>query len=111
METILPEQSIPGRGGEDDTTRATARLPGLDIEIVHRRAADAEHISVHLQAVPSFDAFGRFFENTNPFAFWAEAAQLMWLPFLPFCAPWLGASRALTLPRRVDEAPPTSPEA
>jgi hypothetical protein len=28
---------------EDDTTRATARLPGLEIEIVHR-------ISINLQA-------------------------------------------------------------
>ena len=94
---------------EDDTTRATARLPGLDIEIVHRRAPHAEQISVHLQAMPSFEAFGHFLEN-NPFAFWAEAAQLMWLPLLSLYAPWLGGSRALAAPRRVDEAPPTSPE-
>ena len=40
----------------------TARLSGLDIEIVHRRspARDAEQISINLQAVPSFEA--------NPFA-------------------------------------------
>lgn len=92
---------------EDDTTRATARLPGLDIEITHRRTPNAEHISVHMQAMPSFEAFGRFFENANPFAFWAQAAQLMWMPFLP----WLGATRALNPPRTLDEAPPTSPEA
>ena len=91
---------------EDDTTRATARLPGLDIEIVHRRGPNAEQISVHLQATPSFDAFGRFLESANPFAFWAQAAQLMWLPFLP----WLSATRTLMPPRRLDEAPPTSPE-
>lgn len=95
---------------EDDTTRATARLPGLDIEIVHRRAAGAEQISVHLQAVPSFEAFGRFFDNANPFGLWAEAAQFMWLPFLPWFGPWLAAARALTPPRKVDEAPPTIPE-
>ena len=39
---------------EDNTTRATARLPGLDIEIIHRRspAAEVEQISINLQAVP-----------------------------------------------------------
>jgi hypothetical protein len=100
----VSDQPIPDQH-DDDTTRATARLPGFDIEIVHRRAPDAEQISVHMQAMPSFAAFGRFLENANPFAFWTEAAQLMWLPFLP----WLGATRAL-LPPKVDEAPPTSPE-
>ena len=41
---------------EDDTMRATAILPGLEIEIVHRRSpgGDAEQISINLQAVPSF---------------------------------------------------------
>jgi hypothetical protein len=37
-------------------------LPGLDIEIVHRRSpsGDTEQILINLQAVPSFEAFGRF---------------------------------------------------
>jgi len=76
-----------------DATRATARLPGLEIEIVHRRApdGDAEQISINLQAVPSFEAFGRFLEGGNPFAFWTHAAQLAWLP-------WVEASRAFMLP-------------
>jgi hypothetical protein len=83
----LPNQPI-----EDDTTRATAHLPGLEIEIIHRRSpgADAEQISIHLQAVPSFEAFGRF-QAANPFAFWVQAAQMAWLP-------WLGAARTLMLP-------------
>ena len=70
----------------EDTTRATAHLPGLDIEIAHRRSptADAEQISISLQAVPSFEAFGRFLQTANPFAFWVQAAQLAWFP-------WLGA--------------------
>ena len=78
---------------EHDTTRATARLPGLEIEIVHRRlpGTDSEQISINLQATPSFEAFGRFLETANPFAFWAQAAQMAWLP-------WLGAARALMLP-------------
>jgi hypothetical protein len=67
---------------EDDATRATARLPGLEIEVVHRRlpGGDAEEISINLQAVPSFEAFGRFLETANPFAFWAQVAQMAWLP-------------------------------
>jgi hypothetical protein len=90
MEMTLAERNT------DDTTRATAHLPGLDIEIVHRRSpsADAELISIHLQAVPSFEAFGRFLEGANPFAFWVRAAQLAWQP-------WLGAAGAL-LPRDAD---------
>ena len=74
------------------TTRATARLPGLDIEIMHRRAVegDAEQISINLRAAPSFEAFGRTLELTNPFAFWAQAAQLAWLP-------WLETARTLAL--------------
>ena len=89
----------------DDATRATAHLPGLDIEIVHRRSpqADAEQISIHLQATPSFEAFGRFLEATSPFLFWAKAAQLMWQP-------WLGAARALTPPAGADNTLPKPPE-
>ncbi len=45
---------------EDATKQAIARLPGLEIEIVHqRRSPDAEQISVQLRAVPSFEALGR----------------------------------------------------
>ncbi len=83
----------------DDTARdngavtATARLPGLAIEIVHRRApdGDAEQISIHLQARPSFQAFGRFADTMNPFAFWAQAMQMAWLP-------WLAAAQVLGAP-------------
>ena len=48
---------------EDATTRATARLPGLEIEIVHQRPSpDGEQISIHLRAAPSFEAFGQWLE-------------------------------------------------
>jgi hypothetical protein len=93
---------------EIDARRATARLPGLDIEIVHRRSpgGDAEQISINLQAVPSFEAFGRFVESANAFAFWAQAMQMAWLP-------WRAAAQAmlppgLTLPQV--EAPLHSPD-
>ena len=92
---------MPDRPIEDDTTRATARLPGLDIEIVHRRSpnADFEQISINLQAAPSFEAFGRLLETANPLAFWAKAAQMAWLP-------WLGATRMLTAAQeRANERP------
>jgi hypothetical protein len=31
--------------------------------------------------VPSFEAFGRFVDSANPFAFWVQAAQMAWLPW------------------------------
>jgi hypothetical protein len=93
---------VPDRQNEDDAMRATAHLPGLDIEIMHRKlpAAEGEQISINLQAMPSFEAFGRFLETLNPFVFWAQAVQLMWLP-------WLNTARVLMPPMN---APPTQPE-
>lgn len=85
---ILPKQI------DANSTRATARFPGLEIEIAHSRSpsGDAEQISINLQAVPSFEAFGQFLQSANPFAFWIQAAQLAWFP-------WLGGAGALLLPR------------
>ena len=90
----MSEFDDTARAQDSDATTATARLPGLAIEIVHRRAPDggAEQISINLQALPSFAAFGRFAEGMNPFAFWAQAMQMAWLP-------WLAAAEALALPR------------
>ena len=94
------------RSDDNHATRAAARLPGLEIEIVHRRSpgADVEAFSINQQAMPSFEAFGRFLGTANPLAFWAHALQLAWLP-------WLGATRALTLPWNAGAAlqPPESP--
>ena len=77
--------------------RATARLPGLDIDVVHRRSpgGDRQEISINLQAVPSFADFGRFLEAANPFVFWAGATRLT----------WLGAARALMLPSKPAPTP------
>ena len=79
-----------------DTTKASARLPGLDVDIMHRRSpdGDAEQITITLQAMPSFEAFGSWLEAANPFAFWARAAQLAWLP-------WLEAARIAAQPARL----------
>jgi hypothetical protein len=86
---------------EGNTTRATARLPGLDIEIIHRRSLndEAEQISINLHAMPSFEAFGWFLETTNPFALWAQAVQLAWLP-------WLNVARSVSLPSSIAPTPP-----
>src|SRR5262249_16379346 len=86
---------------EADATTATAHLPGVDIEIVHGGSpdGDAEQISINLQAVPSFEAFGRFLESGGPFAFWAQAARLPWFP-------WLGAMQAAMLPWNLLLLPP-----
>jgi hypothetical protein len=89
----LSEFKATKQSSEMETTKATARLPGLDMEIVHRRAPDgeAEQISIHLQAVPSFEALGHALEGANPFALWAEAMRLVWLP-------WFSAVNTAMLP-------------
>ena len=94
----MPEQA------DDDTTRAVAHLPGLDISVEHRVSpqGDGEMISIHLQAMPSFEAFGRYLEAANPFAFWMKATQLAWQP-------WLTAAQAL-VPPGADKTLPKPPE-
>jgi hypothetical protein len=67
--------------------RATARLPGLEIEIVHHRSVEGDR----MLAVPSFEAFEQHLRAMNPFALWAEAARAVW-------APWFEATRTATLP-------------
>ena len=88
---------------EPEAVTATAHLPGLDIEIVHRSSPDkhAEQISITLTAAPSFEAFSRYFEAVNPFAMWAQAVQLAWLP-------WVEAVRAVTPNLRVPSLPDRS---
>jgi hypothetical protein len=57
-------------------------LPALHIGIGHQRSAtdNAEQISIHMQAEPSFEVFGRFLEQANPVTFWFQATQLAWAP-------------------------------
>jgi hypothetical protein len=88
---------------EVGVTTATAHLPGLTIEIVHHRppSGDKEEISINLQAVPSFQAFGGFLEAANPFLFWAEATRLTWFS-------WFEAARAVMPPSNT--VPPLWPK-
>jgi hypothetical protein len=88
-----PSSREPHNRARSAQPRATACLPGLNIEVVHRQSpdGDSEQISINLQAVPSFEAFARFLEAANPFAFWVQAGQLAWLS-------WLEAVPAVMLP-------------
>jgi len=76
-----------------DVTKASADLPGLAIDVVHRQSSngDFEEISINLRATPSFEAFGRFTEVADPFTLWTQAARLMWMP-------WLLTAQAMMLP-------------
>ena len=67
-----------------EETRAIARLPGLDIEIVHRRpqGGSGEAIGIMLHAIPSFDALSRAMFAPNPFLLWAEFRQAAWNAWL-----------------------------
>lgn len=103
----MSDEHLGGDVTGGDVTRATAQLPGLHIEVEHRRVPEAEQILIHLQALPSFEAAGRVFEAVNPFAFWAEMTRLMWLPYLP----WLGVAQALMPPAGMRDTAQTSPEA
>ncbi len=76
-----------------DETRATARLPHLDIEIIHRRLPGerAEQLAISLRASPSFDAFARALDlqaalwpwlALNPLLAWQRLVLSTWQPWL-----------------------------
>ena len=84
-----------------DETRAVARLPHLDIEIVHRRLPEqqAEQLAISLRASPSFDAFERHLEAQtpfwpwlalNPFLLWQRMLLQAWRPWLEALPPARG---------------------
>jgi hypothetical protein len=76
-----------------DETRATARLPHLDVEIVHRRLPEeqAEQLAISLRASPSFEAFAHTLDAqavfwpwlaANPLVVWQRLLQAAWRPWL-----------------------------
>ena len=67
-----------------DETRATARLPNLDIELLHRRPweGNEEQLVVMLRAVPSFEAVGRWLEVSNPLLVWTRMMEAAWSPWV-----------------------------
>src|SRR4051794_6298860 len=70
----------PMEMSEYDETRATARLPNLDIGILHRRPweGNEEQIVVMLRAVPS----GRWLEASNPLLVWSRMMEAAWSPWV-----------------------------
>jgi hypothetical protein len=88
-----------------DEIRATARLPHLDVEIVHRRLPEeqAEQLAISLKAIPSFDVFARHLDAralfwpwlaANPLLAWQRLLQAAW-------EPWLGRPASASRPRRL----------
>jgi hypothetical protein len=103
----MPEGTY-SREIEMDATTASVHLPGLDIDILHQQSpnGDWEQVSINLRATPSFEALGRFFEMPDPFTFWAQAARLMWMPWLLTAQPMAPPDqRPRTLPGVVRRAP------
>jgi hypothetical protein len=98
----MPERTH-SRESRIEATKASARLPGLDIDVIHRQSpsGDWEQMSINIRATPSFEAFGRSFEAADPFTLWAQAARLMWMP-------WLLTAQTMLLPK---DRPRTLPNA
>ncbi len=75
-----------------EDTRITAKLPNLQIEILRREIpeAQAEAMTIHLRAAPSFDAVAgsllpalSVVSMMNPMAAaWMRAAEIAWQPWL-----------------------------
>ena len=76
--------------GDPDETRAYARLPGLDIAVLHRgaRGGEGEQVVVALRAVPSFAVLGRPLGAADPLLLWMGFAQMAW-------ASWIGCLTAV----------------
>lgn len=75
-----------------DETRMTARLPRLDIEMVRRTlpGENAEAVTLHIKATPSFEAAAGMLAAFNPWAapllglrLWAEMTRAAMAPWLP----------------------------
>jgi hypothetical protein len=108
----MPEKIYSQESGIN-ATKATARLPGLDIDIIHRQSphGDWEQISINLRAMPSFEALGRSFEAADPFTLWVQAAQWMWMPWLLTAQTMLlpeGRPRTLPSAARSQQEAPTA---
>jgi hypothetical protein len=83
------------RESEIETTKASARLPGLEIEIIHRQSPNSEweQVSINLRATPSFEMLGRSSEVADPFTLWMQAVSFMWMP-------WMLTAQTMMLPNR-----------
>ena len=83
--------------GDPDETRAYARLPGLDIAVLHRGVhGGGEEVVVAFRTAPSFAAPSRPLGAADPLLLWmgfAQAAWASWIGCLTAVAsapPWIG---------------------
>ena len=76
-----------------DATKASARLAGLDIDIIHRQSPSGgwEQVSINVTCNALLRSARRSFEAADPFTLWVHAARLMWMP-------WLLAAQTMMLP-------------
>lgn len=74
---------------QPEEMRAVARLPGIDIDILHRKSDDivGEEMLIRVRAMPSFDAALGAFEMANPFLMWSRMVQAAWEPWLNLVRP------------------------
>lgn len=90
----LSDPSVRKEGSMTET-RAVAKLPNLDIEILHRRLPDeeGEQLAISLKAYPWFDAFARFYGTSGPFGPWLALNPMLAWPALlqAMYAPWWAA--------------------
>ncbi len=96
-----------------EASKASAHLPGLDIEIVDQQSpnGDWKQMSINLRAMPSFEVLGRLFEAADPFTLWVQEARLMWMPWLLSAQTMMlpdGRPRTLPSVGRPQEEAPTS---
>ena len=87
----------------NDDTRATAKLPNLEIEIWHRKAPDegAEYLSLTLRATPDLDTA----------IAWLDPVRMMqaWASLNPWLAMWGGFGWPMLAPtRRPEPEPPAA---
>ena len=79
--------------GERSETRVSARLPNLDIAVLHRAGGggEGEQVILALRAVPSFAARHADLIGANPVLFWMRLSQA-------FFGAWLGYLTTVTTP-------------
>jgi len=84
METVnLMPDGTDNRESKIEVTKASAHLPGLDIEIIHRQSPNDEWEQASYGHRRPSKCPGRSFEVADPFTLWVQAASLMWMPWMP----------------------------
>jgi hypothetical protein len=77
-----------------DQTKLTAHLPTVDVEITRCAIPEqnAEAITIHITATPSFDAAARWLIEASPFS--VMSPFLLWADIMRAWQPWLPVSWA-----------------